>query len=126
MHKGETEEERFLSRQKTCHTVCQNTREIDRGQRRRFSQEDRKDVQDEFVSYPTQRITSVRKDGLWGCIDMSGNVVIPFKHMYELEISSDGTRNRPPYLQGRRPVFLYRSIFESSDVSASVQTVLQG
>ena len=43
------------------------------------------------VRYPTQRIISVKKNGQWGCIDMSGNVVVPFKHKSALVISSDGT-----------------------------------
>lgn len=44
-----------------------------------------------YVTSPTQRIVSVKKNGLWGCIDMSGNVVVPFEHKYSLKISSDGT-----------------------------------
>ncbi len=37
------------------------------------------------------RIMSVKQNGLWGVIDLDGNVVIPFVHNYNLEISDDGT-----------------------------------
>lgn len=38
-----------------------------------------------------QRILSVQKGESWGCIDMAGNVVVPFEHRYSLDISADGT-----------------------------------
>lgn len=37
------------------------------------------------------RMMSVQKDGSWGCIDMAGNVVIPFEHRSALTFSFDGT-----------------------------------
>lgn len=43
------------------------------------------------VAAPTQRIISVKQNGLWGCIDMNGNTVVPFVHTYSLDISADGT-----------------------------------
>ena len=36
-------------------------------------------------------IITVQKDGNWGCIDMAGNIVVPFEHRNALEISADGT-----------------------------------
>lgn len=43
------------------------------------------------VTSANQRIISVQKNGLWGCIDMSGNTVVPFIHRYSLDITDDGT-----------------------------------
>ncbi len=37
-----------------------------------------------------QQIMAVKKDGLWGCIDMTGAVVIPFEMKYEPTITDDG------------------------------------
>lgn len=48
--------------------------------------------EDAVQSYSaTQRLITVKKNGLWGCIDMNGDTVIPFVHKNSLEISSDGT-----------------------------------
>lgn len=41
--------------------------------------------------HAAQPIMTVQLDGSWGCIDMAGNVVIPFEHRSSLEISDDGT-----------------------------------
>ena len=38
-----------------------------------------------------QRILSVKRDGLWGAIDMEGHAIIPFEHEAPLLISHDGT-----------------------------------
>lgn len=38
-----------------------------------------------------QRILSVKKNDLWGAIDLEGNVVIPFIHRTALDITYDGT-----------------------------------
>ena len=43
------------------------------------------------VNSATQRLISVKKNGLWGCIDMNGDTIIPFTHASSLDISADGT-----------------------------------
>lgn len=43
------------------------------------------------VTSPRQRILCVKRDGLWGAINMNGDVVIPLEHAGPLQISQDGT-----------------------------------
>lgn len=47
----------------------------------------------EDADYPEtyQDILAVQKDGLWGCIGLNGETVIPFIFKYTPDISSDGT-----------------------------------
>lgn len=40
----------------------------------------------------TSPFIAVQKDGLWGVVNMDGEVVIPFVHKWTPEISKDGTR----------------------------------
>lgn len=53
------------------------------------------ELPDKYSDFSTcrtaQPIISVMKDDAWGCIDMAGNVVIPFVHRTSLDISADGT-----------------------------------
>ncbi len=37
-----------------------------------------------------QKIMAVKKDGMWGVIDMAGNTVVPFEYTYTPDISDDG------------------------------------
>ncbi len=39
----------------------------------------------------TTKLLSVKKDGMWGAIDLKGNVVIPFVHSSALEINKQAT-----------------------------------
>jgi len=41
--------------------------------------------------YTSQPVISVEKNGLWGCVDMMGNQVIPFVFSGIPDISNDGT-----------------------------------
>ena len=38
-----------------------------------------------------QKVIRVKKDGMWGVIDMAGNTVVPFAYTYTPSISEDGT-----------------------------------
>lgn len=44
-----------------------------------------------YARSPLHRIISVKKGDYWGCIDMSGNTVVPFTHKYAPDVSLDGT-----------------------------------
>lgn len=41
--------------------------------------------------YNAQKLISVKKDGLWGCVDIDGNLVVPAVHTDALDMSNDGT-----------------------------------
>ncbi len=43
------------------------------------------------IGYSAQPIICVEKNGLWGCIDMAGEVVVPFVHTEAPTVSDDGT-----------------------------------
>ncbi len=47
--------------------------------------------EDVEISYYGQQIVAAKQGGLWGCVDMEGNAVVPFVHSEEPEISNDGT-----------------------------------
>ena len=38
-----------------------------------------------------QKVIVVKKNGLWGVIDMAGNTVVPFEYTYTPDVSDDGT-----------------------------------
>lgn len=50
-----------------------------------------KEYEDVDIWYNSQKIISVMENGLWGCVDMAGNLVIPCVFVEYPEISNDGT-----------------------------------
>lgn len=45
-----------------------------------------------FSSYNGYQLLPVKQNGLWGCIDMNGELVVPCMYKYQPSVSSDGTR----------------------------------
>jgi len=65
-----------------------------------------------------QKLLVLKKDGLWGAIDMAGNTVVPFIHKYSMDHSDDssvivGAGNDNKY-------YLYRMTYEEN-AAADVQ-----
>ena len=70
------------------------------------------------------QILVVKKDGLWGAIDMNGNTVLPFVHRAALELSDDSTLSAGQ--NESRQNLLYRLTYSASSTASWTETKISG